>query len=126
MKFIEVFFRSLSGSDRLVEISVESDDVLILLDSSWHYTFFEEVERYRRDGTAVVGVVYDLIPLTHPQFCDDGLVKVFEKWFGWLIDNVDGIVCISKSVAGSVRQFSSDKKRFSCKQNDFWLDSGIL
>jgi hypothetical protein len=35
--------------------------------------------RLKKQGASIVSVVYDLIH-AHPQFCDAGLTKVFERW----------------------------------------------
>ena len=51
-------------------------DQLVLLDSSWHADFFPFAEQLKRDGVGIVSVIYDLIPLTHPQFYDARLVQV--------------------------------------------------
>ena len=115
---IEVFFR-LKGGERVEPIEIAQDDVLILLDSSWHYGFFGGVEKLRQSGVKVIGVVYDLIPITHSQFCDSGLVESFKKWFSWLLDNTDGIMCISKSVASDVRNALNDKPSSEYKP---WVD----
>jgi alpha-1,2-rhamnosyltransferase len=52
----------------------------------------------------IVAVVYDLIPLTHPQFCDENLVRVFDHWFGWVARTADGFVAISQTISEQVRQ----------------------
>lgn len=80
----------------------KSDDVLVLLDSSWNAANFALIERCKREGMQIVAVVYDLIPLTHPHFCDAHLVRVFEQWFSWLSKQADGFMCISHFVEGEV------------------------
>ncbi|MGC2917667.1 glycosyltransferase family 1 protein, partial [Pseudomonas aeruginosa] len=60
-------------------------------------------ERQKRAGEAIVSVIYDLIPLTQPQFCDAGLVKVFNHWFDWFAATADGYVAISETIRDEVR-----------------------
>lgn len=115
---IEAFFR-LKGGERIEPIEIGQNDVLILLDSSWHYGFFGDVEKLRENGVKVIGVVYDLIPITHSQFCVSGLIASFKKWFSWLLVNTDGIMCISQSVANDVRDALKDQQ--STKQKP-WVD----
>lgn len=88
---------------RATEMSYRPDDVLVLLDSSWHADFFPVAERMQRDGVSIVAVIYDLIPLTHPQFCDAGLVRVFEQWFDWITRTADGFMAISRTIGDQVR-----------------------
>lgn len=91
-------------TSRIQEFQCRPDDVLVLLDSSWHADFFPVAERLKADGVRIVSVIYDLIPLTHPQFCDDGLVRVFEQWFDWITRTADGFIAISRTIIEEVRQ----------------------
>jgi glycosyltransferase involved in cell wall biosynthesis len=88
---------------RAVPLDVRPDDILVLLDSSWHSNFFQTTEALKKQGLKVVSVIYDLIPLTHPQFCDEGLVRVFESWFDWVSRTADAFICISDTIAEEVR-----------------------
>jgi len=79
-------------------------DQLVLLDSSWHSDLFAHVERLKRDGVGMIAVIYDLIPLTHPQFYDTRLVEVFSEWFDWVTRTADGYMAISATVRDQVRE----------------------
>jgi alpha-1,2-rhamnosyltransferase len=89
---------------RAFEIKCCKEDVLVLLDSSWHDDFFSHAERLRSAGVGIVSVIYDLIPLTHPQFCDAPLVKVFDHWFEWVANIADGFIAISETISNQVRE----------------------
>jgi len=91
--------------ERITPLETKPSDCLVLLDSSWHQDAFRMVESLKNSGMDVVAVVYDLIPLTHPQFCDQGLVVVFEDWFKWVCPTADGFLCISKATEDNVRGF---------------------
>ena len=88
---------------RVQELECRPDDVLVLLDSSWHADFFPVAERLKSEGLRIVSVIYDLIPLTHPQFCDEGLVRVFEHWFDWIARTADGFIAISRTISEQVQ-----------------------
>lgn len=87
---------------RAVPLQAQAGDQLVLLDSSWHADFFPLAEQLKRQGVGIVSVIYDLIPLTHPQFCDEGLVKVFDRWFEWIAHTADGFMAISKTISQQV------------------------
>ncbi|AZD11489.1 Mannosyltransferase [Pseudomonas chlororaphis] len=87
---------------RCVPLQHQPGDQLVLLDSSWHADFFPLAEQLKRDGVGIVSVIYDLIPLTHPQFCDAGLVRVFNHWFDWIARTADGYVAISATIRDQV------------------------
>lgn len=90
--------------ERCVPLAHRAGDQLVLLDSSWHANFFPLAEQLKREGVGIISVIYDLIPLTHPQFCDAGLVKVFNDWFDWIARTADGYVAISTTIRDQVRE----------------------
>jgi len=89
---------------RCTPLQHQPGDQLVLLDSSWHADFFPLAEQLKRDGVGIVSVIYDLIPLTHPQFCDAGLVRVFNHWFDWIARTADGYIAISATIRDQVRE----------------------
>jgi len=75
---------------------------LIVLDASWTRDIWSAVSDFRRRGGHVTVVIYDLIPLTHPQFCEPGHVAVFRDWVRQAFQNADVIVGISRFVMDEV------------------------
>ena len=68
LKALQYLRRIETRNARAVPLDVRPDDVLVLLDSSWHSNFFQTTEALKKQGVKVVSVIYDMIPLTHPQF----------------------------------------------------------
>lgn len=91
-------------------LQVQPGDMLLLLDSTWYSDIWPSVEKVRARGGRVVSVIYDLIPITHPQFCDDFLAKVFKAWFMDSLTRVDGYVAISKTVRDDLKTFLTDQQ----------------
>ncbi|MBK5532116.1 glycosyltransferase family 4 protein [Pseudomonas sp. TH08] len=116
--------RALKGKqipERCVPLQHRAGDQLVLLDSSWHSDFFAHVERLKRDGVGVIAVIYDLIPLTHPQFYNTRLVEVFSEWFDWITRTADGYMAISATVRDQVRE--ELQRRIGAEQTDKrWFD----
>jgi glycosyltransferase involved in cell wall biosynthesis len=88
---------------QLQRLALCAGDQLVLLDSSWHGDFFPVVEGLKAHGVGVVSVIYDLVPLTHPQFCDPGLVKAFDAWLDWILRTADGYLAISRTVSDQLQ-----------------------
>ena len=86
-------------------MAVEKDDILLILDSSWYMNIWEAVDEFKSKGGFIEMVVYDLIPITHPQFCDDFLAHVFRDWIDDSRDRIDGYIAISKTVANSIKEY---------------------
>lgn len=104
MRLLDRVLKGQKVPERCVPLQHRAGDQLVLLDSSWHANFFPLAEQLKRDGVGIVSVIYDLIPLTHPQFCDAGLVKVFNEWFDWIARTADGYVAISTTIRDQVRE----------------------
>lgn len=87
------------------KIEFNENDILLLLDSSWYINFWDEIVRFKKQGGRLYNIVYDLIPITHPQFCDNYLVHVFKNYFYTSAVYVDKYICISNAVAKELKVF---------------------
>lgn len=65
-----------------------------------------ELLRWRQQGVKLVVVVYDLLPVLHPDWFTPLAHKAFPRWLATLAVHADALFCISASVA---------------KQMDDWL-----
>lgn len=99
--------------------AVNSGDVLLLLDASWHSEIWPSVDLFKKRGGAVVAVIYDLIPITHPQFCDEYLVSVFNKWFYESLPFVDGYISISRTVQHELQAYAAREIGEKAKEKSF-------
>ena len=90
-------------------LPVEAGDILLILDSSWYMNIWESVDAFKSRGGHVQMVVYDLIPIAYPQFCDDILAEVFKEWIDESHKRVDGYIAISKTVAKDLKTYQTDR-----------------
>lgn len=85
----------------------EAGDIFLGLDLSAH--LFPEAEDwlrdYRRRGVAVHFVVYDIIPLRHPQWTVPGMPEAFTGWLLAIARQSSRLLCISATVAADVRDW---------------------
>jgi glycosyltransferase involved in cell wall biosynthesis/ADP-heptose:LPS heptosyltransferase len=58
----------------------------------------------RSKGVLIKFVVYDLLPISHPQFFPEGTTKPFEEWLQ-LVQQSDEALCISQSTAKALGDF---------------------
>lgn len=88
-----------SGSDDVLD--AREGDILLGLDLSvrLYPLFASEIARLRTIGVRVYFIVYDLIPLSHPDYFENDLVKEFNIWIHSITPNTDGFFCISKAVS---------------------------
>ncbi|MEA3454956.1 MAG: glycosyltransferase family 1 protein [Campylobacterota bacterium] len=90
---IKLYCKSFFAGEKLYE-----DDIVLMLDSSWHLHVWPSVEYAKKRGAKIIGVAYDLIPITHPQFCDDVMEQYFTNWYRRSTDYFDGYISISQTV----------------------------
>lgn len=99
-------FRPLSGdmgNDLKIEFS--RGDVFLGLDLSAHLfpALDNQLDEMKRYGVSINYVVYDLTPLTHPQWHVPGMNLAFKQWISSLATYADNLICISQSVANDVK-----------------------
>ena len=105
----KVLLSPLAWQYRKRRIAWEDGDVLILLDASWQLDLWDALAEARKAGTRVVAVIYDLIPLTHPQFCVEEHIRAFEGWLRNVCEHADSFIAISDTVARELaRRLQSD------------------
>lgn len=86
-----------SGCQSLLA-AVEPGDILLLADSTWSRTdVWPAVAEFRTLGGRVVMIVYDLIPISHPEFHNRAIVTAFSRWIQESVALVDYYACISRN-----------------------------
>ncbi len=84
-------------------------DTLGVLGSPWFHPdyagFVNRIAKARGVGIAVL--IYDLIPLVHPEWCDRELVRVFGGWFSSFIPHADTILTISNASAREIERWAA-------------------
>ncbi len=87
------------------EIAPDNGDIVILLDSSWMYPVWPAVKKAKKSGAGIVLVIYDIIPLSHPEFFPRAINMRFREWFLGAVQNADRIICISESVQKEIAAY---------------------
>ena len=96
------------------EVSWHAGDVLFLPDTYWAYPhIWPAVARARERGVCSVPLVYDLIPLKHPEIYGEDGAAMFRTYLQNLLSHADAIVTISQTIANELEQFLLTIKNFS-------------
>jgi glycosyltransferase involved in cell wall biosynthesis len=110
------------------KVEAQPGDVLVLVDSSWDYDIWPAALEFKRCGGIVVCVIYDLIPLSYPQYCDKALVREFLNWINQAMRHADAFLCISRTTAESVNAtvpLIAPERRIPPRISYFWLGSEL-
>jgi glycosyltransferase involved in cell wall biosynthesis len=88
------------------EVSIAVGDVVLLLDSYWAgVSSVSAAARARRAGSAVVSVIHDLIPITHPQYMTAFLKLGFPKKLWAALQLSDCAIAVSQHSAEELRRW---------------------
>lgn len=93
------------GIPHLDRLTRCDNTILLLLDSSWNYPIWPAVQRYRERGGLVVGVIYDLIPVTHRHTSVPELTMAFDAWLSDHVRHSHAFIGISRSTAEHLAAF---------------------
>lgn len=93
------------GFANLDQFASHGGNVLLLLDCSWGKPLWPIISRFKAAGGSVVTVLYDLIPITHPQCCVAPNILAFEDWLAQDLIYSDAFIGISRSVADDLRTY---------------------
>lgn len=102
------------------DVRFSAGDVVLMLDSSWLHVddYYKHLVNAKAAGAKVVFVLYDLIPIKFPAFCDGPLTDAYVNWFEKAVRLADSWACISRAVACELMellQAVSDKQSTSVK-----------
>lgn len=105
--------------DRKYILSFSSKDVILLLDSTWNVEYWETLKYIRSKKAKIFHVVYDLIPIRFPQFCDESLQLMFKNWMYKLPDFCDAFIAISDTVKDDIKSFVNKELNITIKDEFF-------
>jgi glycosyltransferase involved in cell wall biosynthesis len=90
-----LFFKKISAYKH---VTLKSNDILILIDSTWLNNNYEQLKNLKQKNVKILALIYDTIPLTHPEFFTKDLVIFFKDWYSKATKYIDGYVAISNTV----------------------------
>ncbi|MCE3014737.1 MAG: glycosyltransferase family 4 protein [Pirellula sp.] len=101
-----VYLAKQSRRRRGGEIAPNEKTILLLPDAYWtKMDVWPTVARYREHGCFVCTVVYDLIPISHPEFVGERRAEKFRKYIDCVIRNSDLIIAISDTVRQDISRY---------------------
>jgi len=89
------------------KIKVGSGDVFLGLDLSSRILprHIRQIKSWKRLGVKISIVVYDLLPISNPEWFNEKQVKPFKKWLVTVANFADQVLCISQTVAKNFEQW---------------------
>ncbi|TAM06456.1 MAG: glycosyltransferase family 1 protein [Paraburkholderia sp.] len=96
------------GGDHSIEpptISMQRGDVFLGLDLAAHLIPMHrrQLAEWKANGAALHFMVYDLLPLQHPEWFSSKLIAAFRRWIKSVAILADQAICISRTVESDLR-----------------------
>jgi O-antigen biosynthesis alpha-1,2-rhamnosyltransferase len=105
--------RSLSSKAHTIEPN--PSDLFVLPDAYWTKRgVWQAAAAARKNGATIATVIYDLIPLTHPQYVGKKRMEGFRKYLHHAIENSDLLVTISQTVEREVLEYIQSNRAELC------------
>ena len=90
----------------LVELkNLSSNDILCLADSSWTMNIWKSLEYVKQKGVKIAPIIYDLIPINHPEMVKGCFNKVFREWLNKLYKYSNHFIAISQTVSEELKEY---------------------
>jgi glycosyltransferase involved in cell wall biosynthesis len=88
---------------------VRPGDVLVVLGAPWSSPDYAGLlaRAKTRFGLRFAILVFDIIPIRRPEWCERGLVRLFRAWFTAVLPHADIVMAISRATAADVEQFAA-------------------
>lgn len=85
-------------------------DWLISLGSPWNVEGYASMVQSTctRNGLNFAILLYDIIPLRRPEWCDHNLVNSFNNWFSSVVPLADRVIAISHTTARDAEKYASE------------------
>jgi glycosyltransferase involved in cell wall biosynthesis len=81
-------------------------DTLVLLDTWWNRNIWPAVAQARHHGAAIGVVMYDLLPVTHPEYFKANLRESFTASLRIALEQGDYFIAISDAVRDALRDYA--------------------
>ncbi|MFA6136897.1 MAG: glycosyltransferase family 1 protein [Sulfurimonas sp.] len=99
----KILFSKKIKSDNLV--TLKANDILILIDSIWLNNNYEQLKNLKQKNVKIIALIYDIIPLSHPEFFTKDLIIFFKDWYEKATKYMDGYIAISESVKEDIYRY---------------------
>jgi len=92
-------------------IAARAGDCLLVLGAPWEISGHAALvaECKRRFGMSALLLLYDLIPVRHPEWCTQTAVTQFVAWWEASVGVYDGLFAISRHTAADVAAYAAER-----------------
>jgi glycosyltransferase involved in cell wall biosynthesis len=97
------------GSADEFERDVRPGDVVMLLGSAWFPGYAAMIDRVvQQKSVRIALLIYDIVPLRRPEWCDSTLIGVFSEYLHGLLPKADLLMTISRASADDIERYARE------------------
>jgi glycosyltransferase involved in cell wall biosynthesis len=92
------------------EAQTAPGDWLLSLGSPWNVEDYAGLVRTTctRQGLSFGLLLYDIVPLRRPEWCDRSVTRAFTAWFGSVVPLADQVLAISRTTASDAEAYAAE------------------
>lgn len=104
---------------------IAKGDVFFDIDAVWHLSPPRDImyKRLKAAGARVVSYVYDIIPVTDPQFCEQNASNKFLHYLGAVLDHADLLLAPTESTLAEIGRLCDERGGPRIPGRPTWLGS---
>lgn len=111
--------------------AIGEHETLLMLDANWtnYASFKPSFQAIQNGGGRVATVVYDLVPVLHPELCEPNMPARYNAWLQEAVAVSDVLICISRTVHDELENYlatSGLKRRDGQRLRSFHLGSDVV
>lgn len=105
---------------------IKDGDILLLLDATWYSNIWPSVAHFKARNANIIAVIYDLIPITHGEYCDSYHNEIFKDFIADSTQYVDRYISISQTVRDDLIRYMNEfhQDRVAEKTFDYFFLGG--
>lgn len=86
-------------------------DIMLMLGVAWSHPDYAGLisRQCQANGLRFALLVYDLIPVRRPEWCDRVVVRTFRKWIDDVLPLCDNVFAISRATAADVEAYAKEQ-----------------
>ncbi len=112
-------------ADALPPADIRAGDIVVAGDAGWGYDVHACTARARGLGARVATIVYDLIPVHHPEYCSPAHRRLFADWLPGALESSDALLCISEATREELMRYC-ESRRLACPRSASFRLGGEL
>lgn len=92
----------------LARVTLDAQDVVVSLDSSWVYDIRTTLEAAQRVGADSHVFVHDVLPITNPEWFTEGTPRLFRGWVEMFLGRASGVIGNSQATLDALTRVATE------------------